>query len=136
MLTENQQLFMQAIQRDFPNTYELAILDATEKTQNNLNGMGSHEDEKKSWFMNFTDSIKKIGPALIQYKTQKKIMRTQLRRAERGLPPLDTSSLSPTIRIQPELSPEMYKDIKRFVLPAAVGIGALLVGILLSRKKK
>jgi len=135
MLTENQKEFVEWMQENAPNTYGLAVLEATDATQ--LNGLNADQQstQSKGWFENFTDSIKKIAPALMQFKTQKKIMRTQLRRAERGLPPLDTSALAPTLRIQPELPPEVYRDIKKYVLPAAVGIGAILFGLMLSRKK-
>lgn len=147
MLTENEELYVQWVRDNSPAVYKRAMLQASDRTNTGLGAVPSLTranlpysaaivPNQKSWFSNFTDSIKQIAPALVQYKNQKKIMRMQLRRAEQGLPPLDTSALAPTIRIQPELSPEMYDNMKRYVIPFGVGIGALLIGLLLSRKKR
>ena len=143
MLTPNQQKFLDFMRDSFPETYKEAMLQNADSYNSQL-GLDTPSTRlpmqtavpKKSWFEGFTDSIKKIAPALIQYKTQKNILKVQLQRAKQGLPPLDTSALAPTIRIQPELTPEMYADVKKYVVPAAIGIAALLVGLIWRKKKR
>jgi hypothetical protein len=147
MLTKNQALHVEWVRDNFPQTYQEAMLMSSDTYNAGLNAMPSFMTPypytpvvkpavpEKSWFTSFTQSIQKIAPALVQYKTQKDILKLQLDRAKKGLPPLDTSALAPTIRVQPELSPEMYSDLKKYVLPVSIGIGALLVAVMMSRKK-
>ena len=143
MLTTNEQKFIDFMREFFPETYKEAMLQSSDSYNAQL-GLDTPKTRfpmqravpKKSWFESFTDSIKKIAPALIQYKTQKNILKVQLQRAKQGLPPLDTSALAPTIRVQPELTPEMYADVKKYVVPAVIGIAALLVGLIWSKKKR
>lgn len=150
-MTENEMAHVEWFREYFPKTTQEALIRATDNYNAGLGAVPSLSPQTypfkaatptfkpamptKSWFTNFTDSIGKIGPALVQYKTQKNIMKIQLDRAKRGLPPLDTSQLAPTFRVQPELSPEMYSDLKSYAIPAAVGI-ALLLGLVLFTRKK
>ena len=77
----------------------------------------------------FTDTITDIAPKYAEYKTQRSIRKMQMERARKGLKPIDTAHLSPTIRIQPELPPEMLsagKSYMKVVVPVLLGIGLLL----------
>jgi len=77
----------------------------------------------------FTDTISDIAPKYAEYKTQRSIAKMQMDRARKGLEPIDTAKLSPTIRIQPELPPEMVsagKSYMKIAVPIVLGIGLLL----------
>lgn len=143
-MDENKRLFMQWMEENFPETYGAALIEATDRTNAvNAFGLGAHAVTKpiaappqKSWWNNFTTAIGDVGGKFLQYKSQQKVLRLQLQRAKQGLPPLDMSRLAPVIKVQPELSPEMVDDVKKYMVPAAIGLGAVLLIVLMGRRKR
>lgn len=142
-MNQNQQLFMQWLQENDPQTYQDAMIEATDRSnaQNGLMGMGADtmiqtavprgdNAPQKSWWSNFTDSVSEIGSRYIKYKSDKKLMNVQLRRARQGLPPVKTGLLAPGTR--PDVFPVAFEDVSKYMIPAAIGIGVLF---LLLRKK-
>lgn len=68
-------------------------------------------------------TVTKVAPALIQYKSQKKILDTNLKRAETGLPPIDYAEYQPTVKIAPEITPETEQVIQRVATQAVSNTG-------------
>lgn len=114
-------MLMQKIKREDPRFYRFAMA--------RLNGQLGQEEpavEERSWF----DKLADAATSFYQIKQQKDIMDMQVKRAERGLPPLDTRSLAPPpVRIEvsaPEFAPT-FQDAKKLLLPiAGAGIAYLL----------
>ena len=121
-----------------------SLVEATDQT-NAMGGygLGAHAvakpiatPPKKSWWNNFTTAVGDVGGKFLQYKSQQKVLRLQLQRAKQGLPPLDMRRLAPVIKVQPELSPEMVDDMKKYMVPAAIGVGAVVLILFMSRKRR
>lgn len=84
-----------------------------------------------SWWKSLTKSISEAAPQFIQAKAQYDLMKTNLRRAEQGLPPIDSASIAPTVKVQAQTSPEQNKVL---LIGAAIIGGALLLPALLKRR--
>lgn len=139
----------QWLQRNDPFLFEIAVQRA-EKQKQQMHGLFDSiasinwADIAKS----AVSTVKDIAPALVQYKTQSKILKTQLKRAESGLPPLETSQYAPTIGVSAEITPEMEAAAARVANSAVTtGIGQMgqflpyiaiggLALILLMRKRR
>ncbi len=80
------------------------------------------EQAEESWLDKLIDTASNLAPAVFQTWQQKEIMDMQLERARQGLPPLDTTQMAPTIRIQTELSPETTRAAREGL---TAGIGQL-----------
>lgn len=87
------------------------------------------------FFTSAVDVIKQAAPAITQYKAQSKILKVQLERAKQGLPPLDTADYAPTIKVQPQLTPETNYAIQQGLTSGVSGglggIGKYLPFVLL-----
>lgn len=92
---------------------------------NGLSAMG--QDDTRPWYEKAIDAVKDALPTYIQYKTQNKILDAQLRRAEQGLPPLETAQYAPTMQLEHRL-PQQYVQTGQ---NTALIIGGLVVGGLL-----
>lgn len=57
-----------------------------------------------SFIDKLTQAVEKVGPALVNVKAQRDLLKVQTERARQGLPPLDASQLSPTMRVAVEPS--------------------------------
>jgi len=106
-----QEQFVDWLRKNQPNVYKAAI-----------DEVGIGLGEKDTWWDSFIGAAKELVPVIVGARSQKKILDVQLRRAEQGLPPLNTQQISPTVRVQAGLTP----DMKRLVLPALLGITALV----------
>lgn len=93
------------------------------------------EPAATGWFDSFMTKAGELGSQFLAYRTQKQILDIQIERAEAGLPPLETSQLAPTIKV--ETTPEATRQITSAIgtglktlatplLIAAAGIGLLL----------
>lgn len=88
------------------------------------------------FWANLTATFKDVMPTLTQTYAQRKIFKAQMKRAERGLPPLKTAEYAPTVRVQADIAPStrnaIFSEIKggvsSMIMPLAlVGLlGALL----------
>lgn len=96
-------------------------------------------------FTGIVDTVKNVAPSLIQLSSQKKILDMQIKRAEQGLPPLDASQYSPTIKVEAAISPESEEAAKRIALETTrqgaselkpLFFGALILGAMLLLRKK
>jgi hypothetical protein len=102
-------------------------------------------------FTSIATTVKDVAPAVAQVYTQKKVIDAQLARAKAGLPPLETSQISPTVKVEAALSPESEAAAKQIALDATrqgvldftsqmkpIFFGALALGafFLLSKRRK
>lgn len=69
-------------------------------------------------------SIEKVAPAAVQAKAQYDVLKTQLKLAKQGKPPLDASQMTTTMRVQGGIDPALQRNL---LISAAVGLGALLL---------
>lgn len=80
---------------------------------------------EEGWLDKLIGATKEIAPAYLQFQQQKEIMDMQVQRAKQGLPPLDTSFVAPTVKIQADIG----SGITKLALPLlAIGGIALLIG--------
>jgi len=122
--------YVEWVAKNFPDLYEAAL----EYSDQPLNGLGQETtpattDTSTGWG-GLIDAFKTLAPEYLKYQQQKKIMKMQQDRADRGLPPLETGQIAPTVRVQPEFTPETKAEIMaqltRFALPIALGAAVFL----------
>ncbi len=118
-MTQNQILFM-----EWMKTYEPQLYKAT------ISKVGLGAADQDSWWQSFVGAAKEIIPTVISARSQKKLLDVQMRRAERGLAPLNVEQISPTVRVQAGIS----QDIKQIIIPTLLGVGALVMFMLLRKK--
>lgn len=100
-------------------------------------------------FTSIATTVKDVAPAVAQVYTQKKVIDAQLARAKAGLPPLETSQISPTVKVEAALSPESEVAAKQIAIDATrqgvldftsqmkpIFFGALALGALLLLRRK
>lgn len=141
--------FAKWLKKRDPFMYRLAIkrhqLSSGKKIrQKGLSGYDVDEGMSGVWD-SIADTIKQIAPTIAQYPYQKKMLNLQLKRAEQGLPPIDTAQYAPAIKIAPQITPEseaaitrMAKDtlgagLKKFIVPLVLVGGGLFLYL---RKKR
>lgn len=117
--------YVKWVANNFPDLYDAALAYSGDA----LNGLGQETtpttaDSGSSWG-GLIDAFKTLAPEYLKYQQQKKIMKMQQDRADRGLPPLETGQIAPTVRVQPELTPEtkaeLMATLTRFALPIVLG---------------
>lgn len=100
-------------------------------------------------------AVKDVIPAYTQYKAQSKVLKLQLKRAEQGQPPLEAEYYTPTVKVAPEITPQTEQAINRvaqqavqqvtsqagtglqkMIIPAALGLGAVLVIMMIQRRRR
>lgn len=81
----------------------------------NEGGLGTvvNPQGTSSFFSSVVDTVKKLGTSVLQYKSQKKILDLQLKRAEQNLPPIDASMYTPTVKVEAAVTPEMEQQARR-----------------------
>ncbi len=125
MLTKTQQQFVKWMRVNEPRLYRAAASAAGSATGNTsvLSAADTGQPAGGSWWDSFIGAAKQLVPVAIQARSQKRILDVQLRRAEQGLPPLQTSQIAPTVNVQAGVTP----DLKKILIPAlAIGGGLLL----------
>lgn len=88
-------------------------------------------ETSRPWYETALDIAQQAIPTYIQYQAQRDIMKMQLDRARQGLPPLDTSQIAPTVRVQAEVP-----GVTNWIMPVALIGGGILAFTLLSGKKR
>ncbi len=124
--------FLEWLDKTNPEAYQAVMREAS----GNLNSVGGIWD-------NIVDAAQKIIPGVVQAKAQRDLYRMQLRRAERGLPPIDASAIAPVVKVQADIAPQTRQAImedvssgaKKYILPMAVA-GIALIAIAIFTKKK
>lgn len=128
--------FIQWIKRNNPKLYRAALL-RVKNSGGSLNGMDG-------WFDSLTSSLTDLAPKYLQYKQQKKVMKMQMTRAEKGLPPANVADYAPVIKTRVDIAPETrrelisagQKSLKDMMLPIGLGVGGLVLVLALTRKGK
>jgi len=116
-----------------------------DKVLDGAGGLGKDAAPPSSggFWSGIADTFNKIAPTVTQSIAQAKIFRAQMKRAKKGLPPLNTAEYAPTMRIQADIAPatrnaifaEIGSGFKQYLLPIA-GITLLLGLFFIVRKKK
>ena len=107
-----QSQFVEWVRVNQPTLYEATIARV---------GVGAADQQ--SWWQSFVGAAKELVPVVVSARSQKRLLDVQMKRAQRGLPPLNTAQIAPTVRVQAGLSP----DIKRMLIPVGLaGLGLLL----------
>lgn len=104
-------------------------------------------------FKTAASTVKDILPAYAQYKSQSKILKMQMERAQQGLPPLETEYYTPTVKVAPEVTPKTEAAInrvaqnavrqvtaqtgaglKKYILPISLAAGGLALFFILRKR--
>lgn len=99
--------FAKWLQRNDPFLFDIAKKRVEIQKSGTINGLGFLTDI--NWgdlAKSAVETVKNIAPSLVQYKAQSKLLKTQLKRAETGLPPLNAAEYAPVLKVEPSLSPE------------------------------
>lgn len=127
-MTKNEMKFVVWVRKTHPALYKKAI----SKTPGKMGGMGG-------WIDMFTSTVSNIAPKYLQYKQQKTLMKMQLKRAERGLPPAKVADYTPVISTRVDLAPEtrqaVIKSGQKAVQPLIYGLLGLGAVFLIMKKK-
>jgi hypothetical protein len=130
-VVRNRRRFLSWMKRANPTAYKAIMRRA------GLSVMSAEADPAAS--PSIWDSIvsgaKEILPTLVQARAQKQIFDAQLKRAKRGLPPLQTSEIAPTIRVETGVSRGTGEMLKQMAIPLTLGIAGLAAIFLLKKKK-
>lgn len=124
--------FLEWLDKTNPEAYKAIMREASI----GLNSVGGIWD-------NIVDAAQKIIPGVVQAKAQRDLYKMQLRRAEKGLPPIDAASIAPVVKVQADIAPQtrqaimqdMSSGAKKYILPMAVA-GIALIAIAILTKKK
>jgi len=130
MLTTPQKQFLTWMRLNEPRLYRAAASAA-----GNNSGLAAQDVGQPSggsWWDSFVGAAKQLVPVAIQARSQKQILDVQLRRAEQGLPPLQTSQIAPTVQVQAGLTPAL----KKILIPALAIGGGLLLYMIMGKKKR
>lgn len=137
---KSKKLFARWVQANDPFLFEVAKARYDLEQGENLAGFSD-------FFTSLTDTVKNVAPSLINLQSQKKILDIQLKRANQGLPPLDTAQYSPVIRVAPEITPETQRaaqqiaqqtvatGAQKMIVPMALLGGGIMLAVLLRRKR-
>lgn len=122
MSTQAKIAFAKWLQENDPFLFEIAKKKAQLQKAGTIDGLGfltniNWGDLAKS----AVDTVKNIAPSLVQYKAQSKLLKTQLKRAEQGLPPLNAEQYAPTVKIAPEITPETEAAAARIATESMKG---------------
>jgi hypothetical protein len=80
------------------------------------------------WWQAGAAKLFDYAPQAVAAAAQYKLIKTNMKRAEKGLPPIDTAIAAPTVRVQTELDPQTRQTINY------VGYGAAALGALVGLK--
>ena len=101
-----------------------------------INGMGAYSTgmgatDGNSWWQNLSQGILSAGTAYLTYKGQKELLSTNIQRANRGLPPIDSRYAQPGVNL--DLSPEVMARLKStgLTMTGILAIGGAAVALIL-----
>lgn len=134
----NQDLFFEWLKRFSPALYSHAM---------KKSGLGvSIGTSIGNFFSSALNDIKQLAPIYLQTRAQKQILDVQVARAKQGLPPLQTSQLAPTVKVQASISPANMRTLttqtgqsivtgmSSLKMPLIIG-GGLIAAMLFLRKR-
>lgn len=86
-------------------------------------GLGEEAAAPASWF----DKLMTAAPQIATSAAQYKLIAENVKRAKKGLPPIDSASVAPTVKVQAQLDPEIRRAlfIGGGILAAAAVVAAL-----------
>ena len=117
------ELFAKWLKENDPFLYRVA-LKRNEITSQKVNGLSGGVAD---FFNSIIDTVKTAAPQVLQYNQQKAIMKMQLERAEKGLPPANVDDYTPSVKISPVITPETEQAITRVAVQSAKeGVGAFM----------
>lgn len=130
MSTQAKIAFAKWLQENDPFLFEIAKKKAQLQKAGTIDGLGfltniNWGDLAKS----AVDTVKNIAPSLVQYKAQSKVLKTQLKLAEQGLPLLKAEQYdpyAPTVKVTPETEAAAARIATESMKGAFGGMGNLL----------
>lgn len=145
-----QMMFMTWVQETYPDLYQ-AVLNRVASQEvatqgvavNNrqLGQVGPPAPEMESWWSKASTAFMSLGVTYLGLKNQRDVLKINLERAKKGLPPISNENLTaPIVQTRVDVSPEVMDK-----LTAGVGTqmnkvllfgGIALLGVLLFMRKK
>ena len=135
----NRKAFLKWLKKSNPKAYRIIM------QRVGINVMGATNDPvaSPSIWDKIVSTASQVLPTIVQAKAQSDIFNAQLKRAKKGLPPLKTAEIAPTVRIQADISKETRQAVstdltdmlKKLAVPALIG-GGLLTVVLLKKKRR
>ncbi len=135
--------FIEWVKVNDPFLYEVAVTRHKLESSKNLNGLAGFD--ASGLFNSLVSTVKEVGSSVLNYRSQKKILDAQVKRAESGLPPLNAQSYVPSVNTGGALSPEQIRAAQQVAITNArdaaksgqdiLKYGALAVGAFLLYKR-
>lgn len=127
MSTQSNIQFAQWLQKNDPFLFEVALRTAELKKQRRaeVNGLFDFVGDI-NWAdigSSVVDTVTKVAPAVVQYKSQAAALKLNMQRAKQGLPPVDTTAYQPTVKIAAQITPENEAAINRIASQAVSDTG-------------
>lgn len=121
---KGQEMAINWVRDNDPKLYELAAKrHALQQGKAAIYGLSGYDADEfvamngiADFFKTLSTTVQNVLPQAIQYKTQKDILKAQLKRGEQGLPPLDVMDYSPVFRVAPDFSPESEAALTRMAI--------------------
>lgn len=122
MSAQSKMQFLKWLEKRDPAVFDLAMKRFQIKQgETALHGMGainwgSIGENITGFFNTAAETVKNVLPTVIQYKAQSKVLDSQLKRAEQGLPPLNVADYSPVMTINPRIDPASEAALTRIAV--------------------
>lgn len=139
VLTPAQQQFLVWLKRFNPRLFYAATKDAGQLPA----GLGATATTQTSPWSSILNNLSTLGTTYLNFSNQQQILKTQLARAQQGLPPLNASQYTVPTQVQVGVSPQTGQQIaagvtsglKAYVLP--LGVAAFgLVAVMAMKPKR
>jgi hypothetical protein len=139
ILHKNRKEFLIWLAQKNPKLLKIALKNA--EIQRAIAKKLGHVGHVEGVWETIADTVQKVAPALVQSKIQLDMYKINVKRAEQGLPPIDNTAITPTIKVQTELGPETRqeltktaeKGLSKLITPALI-VGGVFLFAMMSKK--
>lgn len=133
------------LKRNDPFLYQAAVGLHAKKSKGGLGLMPTNPkvvEQQEGFWSSIIDTVKNVAPTLIAAKQSRDIMKMQMQRASKGLPPMEAKDYQPSIRIDAGMSPELQAQAQQIgakafdsIKPVLLGVAALLAFTLYKKRR-
>jgi len=131
---------MSDLKKNQPDFYELVVLNLKNKQLSKsmaMQGLGADDkaiEEEKSGFFNISAgdilaAVKDTANTVYAYKKQKDLIDLNVKRADQGLAPIDSSAVAPTVKVDvgsSQIMEALNSVVQKYGIYIALGLGGIL----------
>jgi len=132
-----QQEFMRWLSQRFPQVHRETMKKVNIMEDMNVNtsfGFGDAQTgDNTPWYQKAFSILGDVAAQYTQYKAQRDLIKMNMKRAEQGLPPIDSKDVSPSVNVN--VSADWQKMFGQLKVPLMIG-GGLLAFALIAKKSR